>query len=260
MQIRQPRLAEIVAARLRKDILTGRLRDGDMLPNQETLFQQFSVSLPALREAMRILETEGLITVRRGNVGGAVVHMPTSDRVADMIAMVLQTRNASEADVSMALRHLEPICAALCAGRPDREEAVVPALREIVERQRGAIVDGSDFLADAERFHGRIISLCGNEPMIVVIGSLQAIWSSHSVQVWETFADSIDPQLDPASPMAAATRRAATRAHERLVDAIEAGNASKASSLAVAHLEAAHDAALRSSPNQTINADLVSSR
>ena len=58
-QLRQPRLAEIIAASLRDDILTGKLTEGDSLPRQEDLFTRFRVSLPAVREAMRILETEG---------------------------------------------------------------------------------------------------------------------------------------------------------------------------------------------------------
>ena len=99
-RIRQPRVAEIVASRLRDDILSGRLKEGDVLPSQESLFSEFGVSPPALREAIHILETDGLISVRRGNVGGAVVHLPSAERTAHMISMVLQTRSSTPADVS----------------------------------------------------------------------------------------------------------------------------------------------------------------
>ena len=126
--IRQPRVAEIVASRLRDEILSGRLKEGDVLPSQESLFQEFGVSPPALREAIHILETDGLISVRRGNVGGAVVHLPSAARTAHMISMVLQTRAATPADVSEALLHLEPICAGMCAAREDRMTEVVPYL------------------------------------------------------------------------------------------------------------------------------------
>src|SRR3954468_9620730 len=132
-QMRQPRLAEMIAARLRDDILRGRLKEGDSLPRHEDLFTEFRVSLPAVREAMRILETEGLISVRRGNVGGAIVHLPTATRVAQTISMVLQTRHTTLADVSGALLHLEPICASMCASRPDRATTVVPALQAVID-------------------------------------------------------------------------------------------------------------------------------
>ena len=74
------------------------------------------VSPPAVREAIHILESDGLISVRRGNVGGAVVHLPSAERTAHMISMVLQTRAATPGDVSEALLHLEPICAGIIAG------------------------------------------------------------------------------------------------------------------------------------------------
>ena len=67
------RTAEIVADELRRQIIDGELVDGDLLPRQELLVEQFNVSLVSLREALRILETEGLVSVRRGNRGGAVV-------------------------------------------------------------------------------------------------------------------------------------------------------------------------------------------
>ena len=132
-RIRQPRVAEIVAVRLRDDILSGRLKEGDVLPSQESLFSEFGVSPPALREAIHILETDGLISVRRGNVGGAVVHPPSAERTAHMISMVLQTRSATPADVSGALLHLEPICAGMCAAREDRMTEVVPYLEAEID-------------------------------------------------------------------------------------------------------------------------------
>ena len=97
-RIRQPRVAELVASRLRDDILTGRLKEGDVLPTQESLFAEFGVSPPAVREAVHILEADGLISVRRGNVGGAVVHLPSAERTAHMISMVLQTRDSTPAE------------------------------------------------------------------------------------------------------------------------------------------------------------------
>ena len=106
-----------------------------MLPSQESLFQQFGVSPPALREAIHILETDGLISVRRGNVGGAVVHLPSAVRTAHMISMVLQTRAPTPADVSEALLHLEPICAGMCASREDRMTEVVPYLEAEIDLQ-----------------------------------------------------------------------------------------------------------------------------
>src|ERR1700694_2499717 len=128
-QLRQPRLAELVAESLRLRITSGVLQEGDLLPKLEELLEEFQVSKPSLREALRILETEGLITVRRGNVGGAVVHAPGNRDAGYMIGLVLESRNVTMSDLAGAIRRVEPICAALCALRPDRNTAVVPRPR-----------------------------------------------------------------------------------------------------------------------------------
>jgi GntR family transcriptional regulator, transcriptional repressor for pyruvate dehydrogenase complex len=256
-QMRQPRLAEMIAARLREDILTGRLKEGDSLPRHEALFTEFRVSLPAVREAMRILETESLISVRRGNVGGAIVHLPTADRVAQMISMVLQARNTTPDDVSSTLLKLEPICAGMCAARPDRAETVVPALGEVIAAQQAEFDDPRSYNANARRFHEALVGNCGSDTMQLLIGSLEVIWSGHESSVWQEAMTGMGADPEPGSPMAIKTRRAALRDHEKLLAAIEAGNVDRATSLAAAHLQATRASTLTSSEHATIKANLV---
>ncbi|MHA3022861.1 FadR/GntR family transcriptional regulator [Mycobacterium sp. BMJ-28] len=244
-RIRQPRVAEIVASKLRDDILSGRLREGDILPTQEGLFQQFGVGPPALREAIHLLETDGLIKVRRGNVGGAVVQMPSAERTAHMIGMVLQTRAATPADVSGALLHLEPICAGMCAARTDRATEVVPYLRAEIDTQTAQFDDSARYVPNARRFHEVLVARCGNEPMILLIGSLELIWSSHESRVW---GDDMNHE----------TMRAALRGHQRLLDAIADGNVARATKVAADHLTAARRSTLAARADKTIEARLIS--
>jgi GntR family transcriptional repressor for pyruvate dehydrogenase complex len=248
-RFRQPRVAELVASKLRDDILSGRLKEGDIIPSQESLFGEFGVSPPALREAIHILETDGLISVRRGNVGGAVVHHPTAERTAHMISMVLQARAATPVDVSAALMHLEPICAGMCAAREDRMTEVVPYLQNEIAIQTTQFDDVSQYVPNARRFHETLVSRCGNEPMILLIGSLELIWSAHESAVW-------NGDGDPA-PMVDKTRRAALRDHQRLLDAICDGNAARAIRLAQDHLAAARRNTLAVGTGQTIEAKLM---
>jgi GntR family transcriptional repressor for pyruvate dehydrogenase complex len=244
-RIRQPRVAEIVASKLRDDILSGRLRAGDILPTQESLFQEFGVSPPALREAIHLLETDGLISVRRGNMGGAVVQLPSAERTAHMISMVLQTRAATPADVSGALLHLEPICAGMCAAREDRATEVVPQLQAEIDIQTANFGDVAQYVRNARRFHEVLVARCGNEPMILLIGSLELIWSTHESQVW---GDDMNEK----------TMRAALRDHQRLLDAISEGNVARATKLAADHLTAARRTTLAAGTDKTIEARLIS--
>ena len=245
-QLRQPRLAEMVAASLRNEILSGRLKEGDTLPRQEDLLADFKVSPPAVREALRILETEGLISVRRGNVGGAVVHFPTARGVAYMVSLVLHVQNTSLDDVGTALRLLEPLCAAMCADREDRHETVVPVLQEIIQDQVDAMQDNVLFNQAARRFHEAIVAHCGNETMILVIGSLESLWTAHERHVYE-----VGPQVT------SLVRRTAMRAHEKLLAAIEAGNAESATQIARRHLDATLAFTLSADDHHDVVADFV---
>lgn len=256
-QLRQPRLAEIVAASLRDDILTGRLSEGDTLPRQEEMFARFGVSLPALREAMRILETEGLISVRRGNVGGAVVHLPSAERTARMISMVLQVRGTSLSDVSGAMVLLEPLCAGLCAARADRAEAVVPYLREALDAQIATIADIEAWTPGSRRFHEAIVAHCGNETMKVVIGSLETIWSAHEMRVWGDGTVLSRQEADADSDHATKSRHAAVKDHERILAAIEAGDESRAIAIATAHLSVTRTTFLAESSADIVQVNLL---
>jgi DNA-binding FadR family transcriptional regulator len=177
-QLRQPRIAQIVADGLRQRILSGDLEDGALLPKQEDLLAEFGVSPPSIREALRILETEGLITVQRGNVGGAVVHRPQSDKAAYMLGLVLQSRGVSLADLVNAMRKLEPACAAECATRPDRHLTVLPRLRAVLDEGLSVLDDANAFIGVARQFHTELVANCGNETMSLVVGSLEALWSA----------------------------------------------------------------------------------
>lgn len=225
-QARLPRMAEIVAGSLRDRILRGELT---VLPRLDDLIDEFNVGPPAAREAMRILETEGLITVRRGNVGGAEVHLPTADGIAYMVSLVLQSKAAELGDVGAALRQLEPLCAAMCAARPDRHEAVVPILQGLVEEQADAIGDAPRTREVIDRFHQAIVIGCGNETMVLTVGALERVWAGHATAVYES-----DVYEDPVD---LAPWKALLRDHERLVKAIDRGDPGIAT-LAQRHLEA----------------------
>jgi len=71
--VRSPKTAELVAGTLRRMVVDGQLKDGDFLPNEAELMAHFGVSRPTLREAVRVLESERLVEVRRGSRTGARV-------------------------------------------------------------------------------------------------------------------------------------------------------------------------------------------
>jgi DNA-binding transcriptional regulator YhcF (GntR family) len=153
-QLRQPRLAEVVAGALRERIVDEERGDGDLLPKQDELIEEFRISRPTLREALRILENEGLLTVRRGSVGGSVIQVPTAAASAYTFGLVLQSRRATISDLASAIKQIEPISASLCATREDRAREVVPALRANLKQTEAATSDGPQFTALARQRYG----------------------------------------------------------------------------------------------------------
>src|SRR5689334_22847187 len=117
---RVPKTAELVASHIRRRIVLGQLREGDALPSETALMEEFDVSRPTLREAFRILESEALITVRRGARGGARVREPSVDVAARYAGLVLQHRGATVADVLDARVIVEAPAARMLAERRNR--------------------------------------------------------------------------------------------------------------------------------------------
>lgn len=246
-QLRQPRLAEVVAGVLRERIVNGELGDGDLLPKQDELIEEYRISRPTLREALRILEGEGLLTVRRGSVGGSVVRMPTADASAYTFGLLLQSRRATIGDLATAIKHIEPITAALCAARPDRAAGVVPALRANLKDTEAAISDGPQFTALARQFHELLVSCCGNETLIVAFGALESLWSEQERQ-WAVRAAS--GGFYPEERY----RRDVLSAHVALVEAIERGDAEAAGRLDASHLQHSQRYTLEGSQAQVVRA------
>jgi GntR family transcriptional repressor for pyruvate dehydrogenase complex len=84
--VSSPRLADLIAEKLRDQVRRGILRPGDRLPPEAELMRQFGVSRPTLREALRMLEHDELISVHRGMRGGASVRVPGGRPLARAIA------------------------------------------------------------------------------------------------------------------------------------------------------------------------------
>lgn len=228
--LRAPKVADLLADRIREQILSGTLNDGERLPSQDELLAEYGVGRSSLREALRILESEQLIRVQRGNVGGATVHRPTAGTAAYTLGMVLQSRSVPLADVGVALKKMEPLCAELCAQREDRAEAVVPALTAAHEAAEAAVGDPINVIRQSRLFHEQLAKRCGNETLTLVVGALEELWSEHEAAWARTASKS---QSFPDMPL----RHTGLREHATLLKMIVKGDAAGAARAARQHLE-----------------------
>ena len=225
--MRQLRLAEVIANELRTRILSGELQDGDLLSKEADLRDEFRVSKPSLREALRILEAEGILSVQRGKVGGAVVKVPNPSHAAYTLGLVLSAQHVDLADIGVALREVEPICAALCASRPDRIETIVPVLIRIHEESERHVDDLAKVTSLSREFHESIVSQCGNQTLTVVVGALESLWSGFETE-WASRQEGGSIPIQE--------RREVLKEHALLISCIEAGDTEKAQEVARHHL------------------------
>ena len=165
---------QLIADELRRAIVSGELDEGDSLGHESDLIERFGVSRPSLREALRILEAEGLITVLRGVHGGVVVHRPDQRQTARSAALVLQSRHVSVADVFQARSIIEPAAVRLIAGSRQRRRSA-DALRALIDDEAASFDDPVEFGAANARFHVELVAMAGNQTLTIVAEMLNEV-------------------------------------------------------------------------------------
>jgi GntR family transcriptional regulator, transcriptional repressor for pyruvate dehydrogenase complex len=205
---------QLVADKVRELILTGQVSEGDSLGREVDLIEQFGVSRPSLREALRILETEGLISVVRGLGGGVVVREPDHRITARTASIVLQARNVPLADVFDARSLMEPLAAKQVAQSRNRH-AAAEELRGLVRQQEKVLGDPEAWGVTIGEFHERLVALAGNQTLTIVAEMLNEVVARAIVALTRTRHNY------GTSP---AERRRGIRAHLLLIQLIEAGD------------------------------------
>lgn len=170
--VQPQKLWHAVAEHLRSQIARGELTPGDTLTLEAELLKQFQVSRPTLREALRVLESEGLIRLGRGSRKGATVLAPSISTAAKYGALYLATQGTTIGEVHQVRTLIEPSMVAVLAERPGKE--AIKAFRECVEKQRAAI-DAKDYEAAVSRLdelHRLMIRYTDNRALSLLAGVL----------------------------------------------------------------------------------------
>jgi DNA-binding FadR family transcriptional regulator len=217
--VRVPKTAELVASHIRRRIVQGDLKQGDALPSESALMEEFEISRPTLREAFRILESEGLITVRRGARGGARVQEPSTDVAARYAGLVLQHRGTTLADVLDARVIVEAPAARMLAERRNRA-SIANQLQELLDK--GTVERGGRF----HEFNALVVELTENQTLVLLTAMLEHISRAATLSYTSRHHEAEDDRL----------ARKAHRTRQRLIDLIRAGDADEAEDLWRRHL------------------------
>ena len=231
---KRPKAAETVADELRRQIVTGRLKPGDKLHPENVLQAEFAISRPTMREALRLLESEGLITISRGKHGGARVSTIDLGTASRQVGVFLQIAGTTLQDVWLARTIIEPPAAGLLAGLRNPAafvdlEANIAAAREASQTD---LIRYADLSAE---FSMLITRHCGNQTIHLLASLIYDIIRRQHEHVTErTLAnDSVDK-----------LRQENIRSREMALELMRRGSPAAAESFWRAHLEHMRDLVL----------------
>ena len=220
-QRRTQKTSERIARDLALHIVEADLPEGARLPTEKEMCETLGIGRTTLREALRLLETRGVLTIKSGPRGGPSVRRPRAADFGAALTLILQFEEASLADVMEAREALRPMVARLAAERIDDE--TVQQLRESVARMVEHVDDQQFFFEENRRFHSLVAAASGSVVLRVFTESLRSIADGAFVGI----------RYDRKR------RRAVARAHERIVEALAARDPDAAAREMERHLEAA---------------------
>jgi GntR family transcriptional repressor for pyruvate dehydrogenase complex len=238
--IRIPKAAGVVASRIRRGIVHGEFQPDHALPNETELMTLYEVSRPVVREALRILESESLIKVKRGAGGGARVRRPDIGVAARHTALLLQLDHTTLADLFEARILIEPAAVRRLATM--RPSDAIERLKASHAHEMTVLDDLTEYPVVATRFHEELIELAGNKTLAMVGRLLLEIVETHNRAMFTL--------LKGEGPLVA--RHAAEDWHGPVIEMIEAGDVTGAVDLWERHLEEAAALALQYVGSSTI--------
>lgn len=163
--IKSTRIYEEIVRQIKAMIAEGRLKSGDQLPPERDLAGKFVVSRTSVREALRALESLGLVEVRPGE--GTFVREVSVEALIEPLAMVLASQREAIGELFEARRLLEPAIAALAARRATPDE--IQEMERILEEQAKEIATGRTGLAQDALFHAAIAAAAHNQAISRIV-------------------------------------------------------------------------------------------
>lgn len=215
--VRKTRVYEEVSRQIERMIVDGRLKPGDKLPPERELAERFDVSRSAVREAIRVLESVGLVEPHQGE--GSIVRDLSADSLASPLAGVLVRKRELVGELLDVRKIVEPPLAARAAAHASAED--IAYLEDILRRQKERVTRGEAAIEEDSEFHYAIATAAKNSVVIKVLDVLMDLLResrARSLQVGGRLQKSF-------------------AGHQRILSAIKRGDAAAAENAMRRHIE-----------------------
>lgn len=196
----------ILADHLREQILSGHIPEGSPLPNERDLCDTAGLSRGSVREALRMLEVEGLLSIKSGRNGGSTIRLPGSDLISRSVGAYVRGQRLAFDAVLEVREALEPSLASLAALH--RTEEDMRAIANAAAATEAAGEDNAAFIAANDRWHWAVAQSSHNPLLIAMVEAIGDLLHRSNVVGF----------------VSAPVREAVIRAHARIEDAIRAGD------------------------------------
>src|ERR1700742_4140660 len=135
-----PKASDVLAARLREMILSSGLAEGTPLPTERELVTQSGLSRASVREALRVLETEGLVATKAGRNGGSQVRRPGRESISRSFELFVRSHGVRFEALLEAREAIEPAAARLAAiHRSDADLAEMTRIHQELDAASDAV-------------------------------------------------------------------------------------------------------------------------
>lgn len=216
---RSDKISEKLARQIVDDIIARQLPPGTMLPSEAEMLRVYAVGRSTLREALRLLEAQGLLSMKPGPGGGPMLMQIGVEDFAHNALVHLRLRGTTYREVLEARLALAPLMARMAAEAQD--PAGLTALREALQLADNANASDQDewqYVSDV--FHATIASMSGNSLLDLLGGFLREVYVSK-----------------PRAPITPSSMRSHVRAaHRQIAEAIFAGDGDLAERLMQDHM------------------------
>jgi GntR family transcriptional regulator, transcriptional repressor for pyruvate dehydrogenase complex len=217
---RPPKTAMLIAKRIVQDATRESLRPGDLLPSEHLMLETYSIGRGTLREALRLLEFQGVIALKPGPGGGPVLLDPDPSHLASTLVLLLQIKRAPYRAVVEVRMALEPMISSLAATHITDETLL--EIHSSIEDMKKNLQNERVFFQSNRRFHDAIAWSSGNALFGYLVDSLLGIADGPAVGMHY-----------PTS-----RRKSILRAHEKIYAALCRRDPTESGSSMREHLEA----------------------
>ncbi|KMY68593.1 hypothetical protein AAU61_02850 [Desulfocarbo indianensis] len=217
--IKQTRASEEVLAQLKEAILRGQVKAGEKLPSERELTEQFQVSRGVVREAIRVLEMTGFVTMKQGPSGGAFVTGLNFDQLSNGFLDMYLANKLTIPELNQVRLHIEPEMARLASQR------ITPAFRLRLEKaiaaERAPVDSYDERMERMTEVHFILAEMCGNYLFEAIDNAL--------IKLTHQIVDAVKPEDHDALHGAGE--------HDEIAQAVIEGDGEKAAKAMRAHLE-----------------------